>query len=490
MPDRPDVVVIGSGPNGLAAAVTAARAGLDVLVLEAQPTAGGGARTLPDEHGLMHDVCSAVHPLAWASPFFREFDLAARGVELLAPEISYAHPLPSGSAALAFHDLARTAAELGHDGDRWAAWFGPLAHGWEQMAGALLGRSVRPTSAAIRTALLALTQARGAGPFRTPEAQALLAGVAAHTSTPLPSLAAGGTATLLGALAHGPGGWPVPRGGSQAIVNALVMDLNAHGGRVELGREVRRRTDLPPARGYIFDTSPDVADRILGVADRGEAGALRAKARQRTQTARTRCGPGHAGAARVDLVLDGPVPWQHARVGAAGTVHLGGWRSELVEAEGVVASGQHAERPVVLLSDPAIADPGRIVGGLRPVWTYAHVPLGSTRDVTEDVLAQIERFAPGVRDRVVSARCIPAAEMSGHNANLADGDIAGGRVTVPRVIFGPRLGRSPWATHDNAAVLASASTPPGPGVHGMGGWFAARRLLRRGFGLPVPSLAP
>ncbi|SDS17812.1 Phytoene dehydrogenase-related protein [Paraoerskovia marina] len=505
-----DVVVVGSGPNGLAAAVTTARAGLDVLVLEAQPTVGGGARTLRDDHGLLHDVCSAVHPLAWASPFFREFDLAARGVELLVPDVSYAHPLPDGAAALAYRDLATTAASLGQDGDRWAATFGPLARDWEALVGALLGRSVRPTPAALRGAALAARYALGpvgargvrsgpTDPFRAPEAQALFAGVAAHTSTRLPGLAAGGTGALLGALAHAPGGWPVPRSGSQAIVDALVADLTAHGGRVEVDRPVRSRRDLPPARGYVLDTSPEAAREILGgtrdVADPGERASgvsvAGAGARGRGLVRGWGAGAGArmSAAARVDLVLDGPVPWEAPDVGRAGTVHLGGHRAEIVRAEAEVAAGRHAVRPVVLVSDPAVVDPTREVAGLRPLWTYAHVPLGSDRDVTDDVLAQLERFAPGVRDRVVDTRCTPAARMAEHDANLVGGNISGGPVTVPRVLLGPRLRRSPWDTGHADAVLGSASTPPGPGVHGMGGWFAARRLLR-GLGLSTPSLAP
>lgn len=488
-----DVVVVGAGPNGLAAAVTCARAGLEVLVLEEQPTVGGGARSARDERGLLHDVCSAVHPLAWASPFFRAFDLSARGVELLAPEVSYAHPLPDGAAGLAFHNLALACAGLGEDGDRWSRWFGPLADGWENVVAALLGRSVRPTSHALRAAALTARYAAGSGGwgaldlFRTPEARALITGVAAHASTPLPGLAAGGTAALLGTLAHAPGGWPVPRGGSQAIVDALVADLHAHGGRIQVDRPVRGRQDLPPSRGLVLDTTPEAAARILG--------------RPSTSSSRRRnARRGHRiGAARVDLVLNGPVPWANPGVGSAGTVHLGGTHAEVVEAEAAVAAGQHAARPVVLVSDPAVADADRVVGGLRPLWTYAHVPLGSTRDVTGDVIGQLERFAPGVRNVVVEARCVPAARMSGHNANLVAGDIAAGGVTVPRVLLGPRglrgalRGGSPWSVGPGAAaksaVLASASTPPGPGVHGMSGWFAARRLLRE-LGLPEPSLAP
>ncbi|PFG44579.1 phytoene dehydrogenase-like protein [Isoptericola jiangsuensis] len=508
-----DVVVVGSGPNGLSAAVTLARVGLGVTVLEAQPTVGGGARTLPLglADGVVHDVCSAVHPMAWASPFFRAFDLPAHGVELLTPEVSFAQPLPDGRAGVAYRDLDRTVDRLGVDGGAWRRLLGPLAAGWEATVALAMGdkRSVPPgllDGAGVRAAVRfgsALpeqgSRAWGAR-FRTAEAAALLTGVAAHAITPLPSLAAAGTALLLGALGHagprppghgaraggparpadtGPvppdGGWPVPRGGSGAITAALAADLLAHGGTVVTDHPVRSRADLPAARAYLFDTDPATLVRVLG-AD------LRPSRRQ----ALTRFPRGNA-AAKVDVVLSGPVPWTAPEVRRAGTVHVGGTRADMVRAEAAVAAGRHADAPMCLVSDPAVADPSREVGGLRPLWAYAHVPAGSDRDVTQDVLDRVEAFAPGVRDLVVASRCTPAAAMTVHNPNLVGGDIAGGSPDLWRMLARPVAAPDPYR-QSGGAYLCSASTPPGPGVHGMAGYHAARRAARKVFGLRLPAL--
>lgn len=501
-----DAVVVGSGPNGLAAAVTLARAGLGVRVLEAQPTIGGGARTvaIPElADGMLFDLCSAVHPMAWASPFFRSFDLSARGVELVAPEVAYAHPLDGGRAGIAFRDLARTADRLGPDGDAWRDLLGPLTAHWRQVTALALGdkRTVHgmvegvPGSGGHTLPVRALASMVGPGlhfgaalleqggprwdrRFLTDEAKALLTGVAAHNITPLPSLGGAGTALLLAALAHADGGWAIPVGGSQAIVNAMVRDLEAHGGTVETGRRVESWSDLPPARAVFFDTTPSTLLRIAGDRVRqGRRGALR------------RFRYGNA-AAKVDFVLDGPVPWQVPDVGRASTVHVGGTRAELVAAEDSVAHGLHADHPVVLVSDPSVADPSRPRGPQRPLWTYAHVPAGSTQDVTEAVTRQIERFAPGFRDVVVGSRCIPAAQMDHHNENYPGGDISAGAATMWQMVARPTLAPDPYQVAEGL-YLCSASTPPGPGVHGMGGWHAARRALLREFDVrSLPDLRP
>ncbi|WP_129785958.1 phytoene desaturase family protein [Promicromonospora panici] len=517
-----DAVVVGSGPNGLAAAVTLARAGLGVHVLEAQPTIGGGARTvaIPELAGdMLFDLCSAVHPMAWASPFFRAFDLSAHGVELVGPEIAYAQPLDGDRAGLAFRDLARTADRLGPDGAAWRDLFGPLSADWRAVTALAMGdkrtlrgmlegmphesasnaglvaesgrvslpkrrsragnlvRAVRP-GLRFGAALLEQGGTRWDRRFLTDEAKALFTGVAAHNITPLPSLAGAGTALLLAALAHADGGWAIPVGGSQAIINAMVRDLEAHGGTVEAGRRVESWSDLPPARAVLFDTTPSTLLRIAGE----RVGPVRRAALRRFKH-------GNA-AAKVDFVLSGPVPWRVADVGRASTVHVGGTRAEMVIAEDTVAHGLHADRPVVLVSDPTVADPSRLRGSKRPLWAYAHVPAGSTQDVTEAVTRQIERFAPGFRDVVVGSRCIPAAQMERHNQNYPGGDISSGAATMWQMVARPTLAPDPYQVAEGV-YLCSASTPPGPGVHGMGGWHAARRALLREFDVRhTPGLAP
>ncbi|MCT1657443.1 phytoene desaturase family protein [Brevibacterium luteolum] len=491
-----DAVIVGSGPNGLAAAVTLARAGLTVEVLEAQLSIGGGARTLnlglaagrAGASALRHDVCSAVHPMALASPFLLDFDLAARGVELAVPEISYAQPLDDQPAALAWRDLDRTAAGLGADGLVWKRFFAPFAEHLEEIVWLSLGDK-RSLPAALRSPA---ALARSAGfaarlfqqgspawnlPLRTDAARALFTGVASHAIGALPSPATAAAAMLLATLAHG-AGWPIPVGGSQAITDALAADLKAHGGQIRTGVHIETAADLPPARTCLLDTSAGTAARIW---DASLPASVRGGLR--------RFGHGDA-AAKVDFVLSGPVPWRDRELAQAGTLHLGGTREQMAAAEAEVTAGRLPQRPVVLVSDPTVADPSRQVAGLRPLWTYAHVPAGCPVDVTEHITAQIERFAPGFRDVIVDSACVPAAQMHAHNENYAGGDIAAGTVSLYRMVARPRLTWDPYSLGIPGVYLCSAATPPGPGVHGMNGWFAAQRALKQVFGLPAPRLAP
>ncbi|BBZ38398.1 phytoene desaturase family protein [Mycobacterium conspicuum] len=470
-----DVTIVGSGPNGLALAVICARAGLKVQVVEAQPTLGGGARTAadPDFPGVLHDVCSAVHPLALASPFFAEFDLPARGVQLAVPEIAYANPLPGRPAAVAYRDLTRTCDELSN-GASWRRLLGPMVADWGGMISVILGdkRSL-PDSlpTALRLGVRMLGQGTPAwGLLNGDDARALFTGVAAHVLSRMPSLTAAGAGLMLATLGHAVG-WPIPVGGSRVITDALIADLRAHGGELTTDAEVTS----PPTGVVAYDTAPTALLPIYGDAlPPRYAKALR----------RYRFGPG---VAKVDFVLSDDIPWSDPRLGQAPTLHLGGTRAQMARAEADIAAGRHAQWPMVLAASPHVADPGRIDGrGRRPFWTYAHVPAGSTLDATEAVTGIMERFAPGFRDIVLAARAVPAARMADHNANYVGGDIGVGGNSAWRALAGPagplpRL--DPWRTPIPRVYLCSAATPPGGGVHGMAGYYAARTLLRREFGI-------
>ncbi len=475
-----DVTVVGSGPNGLSAAVICARAGLSVRVVEAQPTAGGGARTLPDPEfpGVSHDICSAVHPLALASPFFAQFDLRARGVQLAVPEIAYGNPLPGRLAAIGYTDLGRTCDEL-DAGASWRRLLGPLTANCDGVVGLMLGdkRSVPPSiPAALRVGPRLLEQ--GTPLWRSlagEDARALFSGVAAHTISQMPSLVSSGAGLMLATLAHAVG-WPIPVGGSQAIPDALIADLRTHGGELVLGEEITR----PPDGVVLYDTAPTALLRIYG----DDLPPRYAKALRRY-----RFGPG---VAKVDFVLSGEIPWRDARLAQAPTLHLGGTRSQMALAEREIAHGRLADWPMILAALPHLADPGRIdAQGRRPLWTYAHVPAGSTVDMAETVTEVFERFAPGFRDVVVAARSVPASRLADHNANLVGGDIGVGGNNMFSALTGPTLRLNPWSTPIPKAYLCSSAAPPGGGVHGMAGYYAARTMLRREFGMTkLPDLAP
>lgn len=475
-----DLTVVGSGPNGLAAAVICARAGLSVRVIEAQTTVGGGARTLPDPEfsGVSHDICSAVHPLALASPFFAAFDLPRRGVTLAVPEVSYGNPLLGRPAAIGYRDIDRTCAELEH-GASWRRLLGPLSADCDGVVGLLLGdkRSIPPSiPAALRVAPRLLAQGSPAwGSLAGEDARALFTGVAAHTISQMPSLVAAGAGLMLATLAHAVG-WPIPVGGSQAIPDALLDDLRAHGGELVLGEEVTS----PPSGVVLYDTAPTALLRIYG--DRLPANYAK-------KLRRYRYGPG---VAKVDFVLSGEIPWRDSRLAEAPTLHLGGDRATMALAEKEIAAGRHAEWPMVLAALPHLADPSRVdAQGRRPLWTYAHVPAGSTRDMAESITGVFERFAPGFRDVVVGVRSVPAAELSAHNANLVGGDIGVGGNNMASALTGPTLRWNPWSTPIPRAYLCSSATPPGGGVHGMAGFYAARTVLRREFGITdLPAVSP
>jgi len=469
-----DAVVIGAGPNGLAAAVTLARAGLSVEVVERNDTIGGGARTseltLP---GFLHDVCSAVHPMALQSEFFRLFRMEDR-IELRLPEVQYGHPLDHGRAGIAHRDLERTAEGLGIDGPAFRNLMAPLSGNADQVADfatdALLHVPRHPLTV-LRFGLRALEQGTAAWNvrFRDEVAPAMVSGVAAHSIQHMPSLSTAAAALSLGSYAHARG-WPVPIGGSQAIVDALAADLVAHGGTIETGREVRSLADLTPAKAVLFDTS---VPGMLGIAGKQiptpKRGALR----------RFRFGNA---AAKVDFALSDPVPWTNADLRKAGTVHIGGTRAEIAAAEQAVARGQHAERPYVLGSEPTVVDPSRAPRGKHVFWAYAHVPAGSDVDPTESIVRQIERFAPGFRDTILQSASRTAVQMGEYNPNYVGGDIAAGAASFWQLVKRPVLSSDPWRM-GGGMYLCSEASAPGPGVHGMAGWHAARSALRHTFGL-------
>jgi phytoene dehydrogenase-like protein len=466
----PDAVVIGSGPNGLAAAVTLAQGGARVLVLEANSEIGGGTRTaeltLP---GFAHDLCSAVHPMGILSPFFRTLPLDRYGLRWLRPRASVAHPLDDQPAVLLTRSLDETAEGLGADGPAYRRMLAPFLgdpHALLEGALAPLGLPRRPLLLA-RFGLSALRSAEGlSGRFRGVRAPALVAGCAAHSILPLDRAITGGLALML-LLAGHVEDWPVAEGGSRAIAGALAGMLVSLGGRVQTGLRVGTREDLPPARLYLFDTSPAQLARIAGPVL--PAGYLR-------RLGRFRYGPG---AFKLDWALDGPIPWEDPRCLEASTVHLGGTLQEIAAAEAAVWRGEHPARPYVLLAQQSQIDASRAPPGQHTGWAYCHVPSGSPVDRTEAIEQQIERFAPGFRARILARHATAPRDLEAGNANDVGGAITGGVTDLGQLFTRPMARWNPYGTPNPRVLICSASTPPGGGVHGMCGFHAARVALRR-----------
>ncbi|WP_243788949.1 NAD(P)/FAD-dependent oxidoreductase [Saccharopolyspora gloriosae] len=463
-------VVVGGGPNGLAAAVALAKAGVQVTVLEAAAEVGGGTRSgeaiLP---GLLHDHCSAFHPMAAGSEFLNGLGLERHGLSWRWPEIDCVHPLDNGDAGVLWRTVARTARGLGADGRRWQLLFERPSAGYDSLAEDITGPMLRLPKHPLRLARFGvptlLPASLLARCFATERARALFAGVAAHAFQPLhrPLSSAIGLGILTAGHRYG---WPVAAGGSQSITAALAALLTELGGKIETGVTVKKASELPAAEVILFDLAPGAVAEILG--DRLPRRIARAYRRFRH-------GPGTF---KVDFAVDGGVPWLNADARRAGTVHVGGGLPEIASAERDVSAGRLPERPFVLVGQQYLADPARSVGDVHPVWTYAHVPNGYTGDATELIIGQIERFAPGFRGRIVGKAVRTTTDMAMHNPNFVGGDILTGAKDASQLILGPRTALNPYSAGVPGVFLCSAATPPGPGAHGMCGAHAARAALR------------
>ena len=468
-----DAIVVGAGPNGLAAAIVLARAGLRVLVREAADQPGGGARTEPlTLPGFAHDVCSAVHPLGIASPLFRRLPLAEHGLEWVQPPAPLAHPFDDGTAVLLERSTRATGRQLGPDAAAWQRLMDPFVDRWQHLLADALGPLKVPRHPLLlaRFGLVALppTTWLTRAVFRGSRARALFAGMAAHATLPLgrpPSAAFG---MMLGLTGHAVG-WPIPRGGSGNLTSALVSYLRSLRGEVLTGAPVLALDELPRARAVLLDLTPRQILRLGGTC---------LPRQYRAQLARYQYG---LGTFKVDYALDAPIPWRPAEVARAATVHLGGTLEEIHASRTREWAGRPAERPYVLLAQPTLFDPSRAPAGKHVAWVYCHVPNASAVDMTDRVEAQVERFAPGFRERILARHVMAPADLERHNPNLIGGDINGGEATLLQLFFGPAPRPIPYATPNPKLFVCSSSTPPGGGVHGMAGYYAARLALRRRF---------
>jgi phytoene dehydrogenase-like protein len=467
-----DAVVVGAGPNGLSAAVRLARAGRSVLVLEAADQVGGGARTeeltLP---GFLHDTFSAVHPLGVGAPFLRTLPLHEHGLDWIHPPAPLAHPLDDSAPAVLERSLVATARSLGADGARWAEMMGPLVERWERLAVDALAPLRVPRHPIIlgRFGISALQSTLGLcrRRFEQEPARALFAGIAAHASVPLDRRATASFGLILGVAGHAVG-WPLPRGGSGRITEALASYLRSLGGEIRTGVRVRSLDELPPARSVLLAVTVRQLVEIAG--DRLPGG-------YRRRLAGYRYGPG---VFKLDWALSGPIPWRDPECARAGTVHLGGTIAELQASLSSVWKGEPAGNPYVLMSQPSLIDPTRAPEGKHVAWGYCHVPHGSEVDMTEQVERQIERFAPGFRQLILARHAMGPAELEARNPNLVGGDINGGAAVLGQLFLRPVLSRSPYRLPSKGLYLCSASTPPGGGVHGMCGYHAAEAALADG----------
>jgi len=468
-----DVVVVGSGPNGLAAAILLQQQRLNVLVIEAKETIGGGMRTgeltLP---GFKHDICSAIHPLGTGSPFFQTLPLSKHGLEWIYPDIDAAHPFDNGTAAALTRSIEDTAASLGADKQAYLDLLGPVIRDWPALAPDILGPLSFPKHPfkLAQFGLSALQPATWlAKKFTTMEAKGLLAGMAAHAIQPLSNFATSAIALVLMANGH-LGGWVIPKGGSQSIATALGSYFTSLGGQIETGTYIRSIDQLPSSHAVLFDVTPK---QLLEIAGHKFSSVYK------WQLERYRYGDG---VFKVDWALDAPIPFVAEACRKAGTVHLGSTIEEIVASEQASASGKHAEKPFVLLAQQSLFDPTRAPEGKHTAWAYCHVPNGSTKDMTAIIENQVERFAPGFKERILARHTFNTAELQTYNPNYIGGDINGGIIDIAQLFTRPALRLSPYKTSSKGLYICSSSTPPGGGVHGMCGYHAAKKVLKDLFG--------
>jgi len=471
-----DAIVVGSGPNGLAAAIAMQQEGLSVLLIEGKDVLGGGLRsaelTLP---GFVHDVCSAIHPLAIGSPFFESLPLADHGLQYTFPDLAAAHPFDGGTAAVLGSSLEETARLLGQDEQAYLNLFKPLQRDWPDIVNDVLGPLHFPKHPLkmARFGLNALTSSTYlAGRFKTKEARGLWAGMAAHSIQPLTNLATSAIGLVLMTAAHLKG-WPIPVGGSKEIANALASYFITLGGRIETGRYIKSLEELPSAKTVLFDVTPKQLLQIAG---------HKFSSIYKWQLERYRYG---MGVFKVDWALDGPIPFTAPDARKAGTVHLGNTLEEIQLSEHQSSKGQHAEKPFVLLAQQSLFDDTRAPEGKHTAWAYCHVPNGSVKDMTEIIEQQVERFAPGFRDLIIGRHTMNTAQIQEYNPNYIGGDINGGIIDIGQIFTRPALRSSPYRTSAKGLYLCSSSTPPGGGVHGMCGYHAAKTALKDIFSIEL-----